>query len=64
MFVSLSFGGIVLKAGIYYSLIKVLFYNVFLSVGYFQMFRCDRKASSNNVPLEEKLQKGPDLHMA
>lgn len=30
---------------------------MFLSVGYFQMFKCDRKASSNNVPLEEKFQK-------
>lgn len=43
------------KQAIYYSLIKVLFYNMFLSVGYFQMFKCDRKASSNNVPLEEKV---------
>lgn len=27
---------------------------MFLSVGYFQMVKCDKKASSNNVPLEEK----------
>lgn len=45
------------KHTIYYSLIKVLFYNMFLSVGYFQMFKCDRKASSNNVPLGKKFQK-------
>lgn len=43
------------KHTIYYSLIKVLFYNMFLSVGYFQMFKCDRKASSNNVPLGKKV---------